>query len=253
MTYSVLLSILVQIALIVHVVRTGRNTLWILALLFVPVLGSLAYVVVEILPGLFHSHGGRRALAGARRAVDPDRDLRSATDHAAVVDTVGAKTRLGEELFRRGRYPEAIETYRSALKGLYEHDPNLLLGLAQAQFASGDAAGALATFETLRAHNPTFKSDAGFLLYARALEAVGDLPRAEQEYRDVAGYYAGPEAKVRYAQLLRRLAQPDRARDLLEDVVQTAELAPRHVRRIQGEWLRLARRELAELGATGRS
>jgi len=252
MTYSVLLSILVQIGLIVHVVRTGRNTLWILVLLFVPILGALAYLVVEILPGLFHSYGGRRVLAGARRAVDPNRDLRTASDHAAVVDTVGAKTRLGEELFRRGRYSEAIEMYRSALKGLYEHDPNLLLGLAQAQFASGDAAGALATFETLRAHNAGFKSDAGFLLYARALEAVGELPRAEQEYRDVAGYFAGPEAKVRYAQLLRRLAQPDRARELLEDVVQTAELAPRHVRRIQSEWLRLARRELAELG-TGRS
>jgi hypothetical protein len=253
MTYSVLLSILIQIALIVHVLRTGRNTVWILVLLFVPILGSLAYVVVEILPGAFHSYGGRRALAGARRAVDPNRDLRTASDHAAVVDTVGAKTRLGEELFRRGRYAEAIDTYRSALKGMYEHDPNLLLGLARAQFESGDAAGALATFQTLREHNPTFRSDAGFLLFARALEAVGDLPRAEQEYRAVAGYYAGPEAKVRYAQLLRRLAQPDRARELLEDVVNTADLAPRHVRRFQGEWLRLARRELAELAAASRS
>jgi hypothetical protein len=253
MTYSVLLSLVIQIALIVHVLRTGRNTLWILALLFVPVLGSLAYLVVEILPGVFHSYGGRRALANARRAVDPNRDLRTASDHAAAVDTVGAKMRLGEALYRRGRYAEAIDTYRSALRGLYQHDANLLLGVAQAQFASGDAAGALATFETLREHNPTFKSDAGFLLYARALEAVGDLPRAEQEYRTVVGYYAGPEAKVRYAQLLRRRSQPDRARELLEDVVNTAELAPRHVRRMQSEWLRLARRELAELGAMPRS
>jgi hypothetical protein len=253
MTYSVLLSVLIQIALIVHVLRTGRNTLWILALIFVPVLGSLAYLVVEILPGLLRSYSGQRALASARRAVDPDRDLRTASGHAAVVDTVGAKARLGEALYRRGRYSEAIDTYRSALRGLYEHDPNLLLGLAQAQFASGDAPGALASFETLRQHNPGFKSDAGFLLYARALEAVGDLARAEQEFRAVAGYFAGPEAKVRYAQLLLRVAQPDRARELLQDVVNTGELAPRHVRRIQGEWLRLARRELAQLGATSRS
>ena len=253
MTYYVVLGVLVQIALIVHALRTGRNTLWVMALLFLPGIASIAYVLVEILPGLFHSYGARRTLASARRAVDPNRDLRVASDQAAVVDTVGAKTRLGQELYRRGRYAQAIETFRSALRGLYEHDPNLLLGLAQAQFAGGDAAGALATFESLREHNPDFKSDDGYLLYARAIEATGDLARAEQQYRTVAGYYAGAEAKVRYAQLLRRMQRPDRAREILEDVVSTGQLAPRHVRRIQGDWLRLARRELTELKAASRA
>jgi hypothetical protein len=43
-----ILSLLIQAALIVHVIRTGRNTLWILAIGFLPGIGSLAYVVAEV-------------------------------------------------------------------------------------------------------------------------------------------------------------------------------------------------------------
>ncbi len=48
---------------------------------------------------------------------------------------------LAEELFERGQYDAAIDVYRGGLKGIFEHDPTLLLGLARAQFAKQDFAG----------------------------------------------------------------------------------------------------------------
>jgi hypothetical protein len=183
-------------------------------------------------------------MRGVQRAVDPDRDLRHASATAAVSDTVVAKARLGAELARRGDYAAAMDTYRAGLKGIYEHDPTLLLGLAAAQFAAADASGARASLDELFANNPDFKSADGRLLYARALETEGNLVKAESEYRALAGYYPGTEPRVRHAQLLRKIGRPDEARALLEDVLKTAELAPRHVRRAQAEWLAIARREL---------
>src|SRR5208283_2170474 len=47
-----ILSLLIQAGLIVHVIKTGRNTLWIWAIALLPAAGSAAYVVVELLPGL---------------------------------------------------------------------------------------------------------------------------------------------------------------------------------------------------------
>jgi hypothetical protein len=237
------LPILVQVALIAHVVKTGRPVIWIWVLL-VPGVGTLAYVVVELLPELLRSRATQSAVRGIGRAVDPDRDLRQASATAAVSDTVVAKARLGAELARRGDYAAAAETYRAGLKGLYEHDPTLLLGLAEAQFAAGDAAGARQSLDALIANNPDFKSADGHLLYARALEAEGNLAKAESQYRAVAAYYPGAEARVRHAQLLKRTGRPDEARAELSDVLKTAELAPRHVRRAQAEWLAIARREL---------
>ena len=238
-----LLALLVQIGLIVHVVKTGRNTIWIWVL-FVPVVGPLAYLVAEVLPDILGSHTARRAARGVTRTLDPGRDLRHASAQAAVTDTVAAKLQLGAALARRRDYAAAIETYRSGLKGLYEHDPTLLLGLAEAQFASGDAAGARTSLELLRANNPDFRSSDGDLLYARAVEASGNLRLAETAYRAAADRYPGAEAKVRLAQCLRRAGKADEATTIFEEVLKTADIAPRHVRRAQAEWIALAAREL---------
>ena len=240
-----ILPILFQVGLIVHVIKTGRNTIWIWVLVLLPLVGGLAYLVVEVLPELFGSRATRTALRGVQRAVDPDRDLRHASATAAVSDTVVAKARLGAALARRGDYAGAIAIYRAGLKGLYEFDPTLLLGLAEAQFAAGDAPAARASLDALIANNPDFKSADGHLLYARALEAEGNLAKAESEYRAVAAYYPGAEACVRHALLLKKTGKAAEARAALDDVLKTAELAPRHVRRAQAEWLAIARRELA--------
>jgi hypothetical protein len=239
-----ILSLLLQVALIVHVVRTGRNTLWIWVLVLLPLAGALAYFFVEVLPELMGSQRAQGAWRGARKVVDPRRDLRKASANAAMTDSVAAKALLGREQCHQGDYAAAMETFRSGLKGLYEFDPTLLLGLAEAQYASADFPAARASLEALREHNPDFASSDGHLLYARALESCGDLTRAESEYRAVAAYYPGAEAKVRHAVLLNKVGRHAEAREALDDVLKTAELAPRHVRRAQAEWIDLARREL---------
>ena len=239
-----LLLLLIQAGLIVHVMKSGRNVMWIWVLL-VPGVGMLAYLIAEVLPEMFGSRAARSAARGVRRAIDPNRDLRTASAQASVTDSVAAKLRLGAALALRRDYAGAIEAYRSGLKGLYEFDPTLLLGIAEAQFASGDAAGARASLDALIANNPDFKSADGHLLHARALEAEGINEKAESEYRAVAVYYPGAEAKVRLAQFLRKTGKHAEATATLEDVLKIAELAPRHVRRAQAEWIALAKQELA--------
>jgi hypothetical protein len=49
---------------------------------------------------------------------------------------------------------------------------------------------------------------------------------------------------VRYGQLLKRQGQRDEARRVLQELLDGAQLAPKHYRRVQREWLELARREL---------
>ena len=244
MSLIFILTLAVQAGLIVHVIKTGRNSLWIWAIALLPAAGSLAYVVVEILPGLFGGRAARRTGAGVRRMIDPNRDLRQAAAAVEISGNVDARRRLAEELYERAQYAEAVEVYRAGLTGIFEHDPTLLLGMAHAQFAAGDHAAARASLERLIEHNPDFRSSEGHLLYARSLEELGALDAAEQEYAAVAPGYPGAEAKLRYALLLKRLGKADEARLLLKDLVDGAALAPAHYRRAQAEWLDRARREL---------
>jgi len=239
-----ILSLLVQVALVVHVMKTGRNTLWIWVLM-VPTVGPLAYFIVELLPELLGSRAARRAAKTVRQTIDPDRGLRQASAAASLADTVDSKIRLARELSGRGEHAQAIEVYRQALRGLYEHDPNLLLGLAQAQFDAGEPAAARATLDELIARNPDFKSADGHLLYARALEGEGDLARAEVEYRAVIESFPGAEATVRWAVFLRHQGRRGEADAALRELLRTADLVPKHARKAQAEWLEAAQRELS--------
>jgi len=207
-----LLPYLLQGTAIVHCIKTGRNSLWIWAIALLPLAGPIAYVLIELLPSLFGSRGTRRAVRGVRKVLDPEQDLRRFQDEARLIGDVASRQRFADELVRQGRAQEAIDIYRQALTGLYEQDPNLLLGLARAQFAGAAYSEARATLDALIGHNPEFKSPDGHLLYARALEGEGDIDKALEEYAAVSKYYAGAEAPLRYARLLRASGKPDQAR-----------------------------------------
>ncbi len=240
-----IVTILIQAAFIVHVIKTGRNQLWIWAIALLPLVGSLAYLVVEILPAAFGGSTARRARTGMQRMMDPDRDLRRASAEVQISGNVDARRRLAAELFERGQYDAAIEMYQAGLKGIFEHDPTLLLGLARAQFAKQDYAGARATLERLREQNPEFKSADAQLLYARTLDAQDALEEAERQYASIAPAYPGAEAKLRYGLLLKRRGKIQEARRELKDLLDGAQLGPAHYRKAQAEWLERARRELS--------
>lgn len=244
MSLLFLSMIIVQVALIIHVVKTGRNQIWIWVLALLSLPGAIAYIAVEILPELFRSRTAQRTARGLRKAMDPGRDLRRYEGEARVASNVSSRQRYAEELVRHQRYDEAIGQYREALTGLYEHDPNLMLGLAQAQFGKGDAAAARATLDELIQRNPEFRSPAGHLLYARALEAEGNVPKALEEYAVLAPSYPGAEASVRYAQLLLAQGRRAEAQKVARELLEQARIAPAHYRRAQRPWLDAAQRLL---------
>ena len=243
-----IISGLLSLALVVHCIKTGRNTIWVYVLVILmtiaPFVGPLVYVGAEILPDWFRSRTSRRAMRGLRSTLDPEGQLRRFENEMKVTGNIASKQRYADELVRLGRAKEAVPVYQTCLTGLFADDPKLLLGYAHARFAAGDAAGARETLDELIAKNPDFKSADGHLLYARALEQEGNVEKALAEYATLAEYFPGAEAGVRYARLLIRSDQRPLARDILSSLLDRAKIAPAHYRRAQREWLDEAHREL---------
>lgn len=242
MSLFFILSIVIQVILIIHVIKTGRNTIWIWVLALLSIPGAIAYIAVELVPDVFRSRTAQRTARGIKKAMDPTADLRKYENEARVTGNVAAKQRYAEELSRQGRYDEAIVQFEQALTGLYEHDPNLMLGIARAQFEKGEPSAARATLDELIRLNPDFKSADGHLLYARSLEKEGNTSKAIEEYRVLAGTYPGAEAAVRYAQLLESQGRGDEARKVARDLLEQARIAPAHYRKAQKSWLDAAQR-----------
>lgn len=80
---------LIQLALIIHVLKTGRSRYWIMALLFMPMIGGIAYLMIEILPEFSGSITGQRAVRNVKKTLNPGADLRqheAAWDQSPNVD-----------------------------------------------------------------------------------------------------------------------------------------------------------------------
>ncbi len=236
------LPIIVQVLLILHVIRTGRNTIWIWVIALLPGVGIIAYVVVEILPEMLSGRTAQATRRSVKRALDPGADLRRLQDEAQVTHNVASSQRYAAELLRRERYQEAEAVYRKILTGLYEHDPDLMLGLARAQFGAGEVSAARATLDEAIRLNPQFRSPEGRLLYARALEAEGNAEKALEEYRVLSTSYPGAEAAVRYAQLLKAQGRTEESLIVARELLEQARISPAHYRRAQRNWLDSAQR-----------
>jgi len=118
-----IIGLLVQAGLVVHCIKTGRNTIWIWVLILLPGAGALAYVAVELLPELLRSRGARSAVRGVKRAMDPEQDLRRAEQKVKLAGDVHSRQHYAAELIRMGRPAEAVDVCRSMLTGIYDKDP----------------------------------------------------------------------------------------------------------------------------------
>jgi hypothetical protein len=76
------------------------------------------------------------------------------------------------------------------------------------------------------------------------LELQGKNDEAAREYARLVPYYAGEEARTRYAQLLDRMGRHDEARALYQQIVKNLDGAPSRYRKQQSEWGAIAKAAL---------
>jgi hypothetical protein len=98
-----------------------------------------------------------------------------------------------------------------------------MLGRARAEFGVEQPADVVATLDEL------YQSAEGHLLYARALEAIGRIDEATEEY-NARSYFSGAEARVRYSMLLNRLGREAEGKRVLDDLMTHMRQAPKYVR-----------------------
>jgi hypothetical protein len=243
--FYILAPIALEIACIIHAVKTGRVFPWIYVIVFLPLVGCAAYFAVEIVPELLRSRSAQKFHASAKAMADPNKSLREAQRSAEMTGSVDSKRTLAEEYVKRGNYADAVALYRDAASGHFRDDPALLMGLARALFLSGDGAGAQAALDQLQVADPAFVSDEAHLIYARALELRGKNDEALHEYEQLVRYFSGEEARGRYAQLLQRTGHAEEAKAVYTEILKRLDGAPKRYQTMQKEWGIAAKRALS--------
>lgn len=149
-----LLSIAIAIFFAVHVIRTGQEMYWLFILLVFPFLGSVVYALAIYLPSLRNSSRAQKVTKNLIRTVDPGRDVREARERLMDVPSVQNRLKLAQTLLAANEFAEAEEHFSGMLSGLHADDPDILLGLAEAQLGSGKPSAALESLTHLRSAHP---------------------------------------------------------------------------------------------------
>jgi hypothetical protein len=242
------LHVLIAIYFAAHVIRTGQDKYWLWILFAFPFLGSVVYGIMIWLPDARNSRQGRQVMSGVQRLLDPSKELRLAQEALDVTATPDNRLRLADALRNAGRASEAIVQYHAVLVGIYAKDAKIRVHLAAALLDAGKPADAREELERLIAEQPNFKSPEGHLIYARAVAATGDRPKAREEFEALVGYYAGLEARARYAEVLLDWGDRARCQMLVDESMKIAKRMPGAARDINREWLSILKKVEDRLG-----
>jgi len=244
--------IALQVACVIHLVRTGRNNLWLSAIIFLPLVGTIAYVVVEVLPGWQHNRHVRTATAKAAMALNPEREVRAARDALDLTDTAANRMRLADALAALGRYAEAIPLYRESIqKTAGDVDTRTQRKLATALFETGQTVEALALLDAIETPLGQSERDVQQLLRAKVLEHLGRKDEALALYEDVVTRMPGEEARCRYAALLIDRGWDGKAVKVLEEVEGRMKRMDRTQRAAEADMYRWAMETLGGLRGRG--
>jgi hypothetical protein len=226
---------LLQLGLIVHVLRTGRPYWWIWILFVAPLIGGIAYVLVELSPNL---RGARGLLAGLKPRAWRIADSRRMLEET---DTVKNRLALAAELADAGMAAEAHEVAAPCLSGVFRDDARTLVAVARFKAgisAYADALALLARVDTTG--DRMLEVDLG-LLRGQCLAGLGRLPEAERAYAGVRDRCLGEAARAGLALVYERTGRPGEADAIWADIRAKYRTASPAWRRSERKWFALAK------------
>jgi hypothetical protein len=234
------LVFVIQLCFAYHALKTGRASWWLFVIMGFPVMGCVLYYFIEIFPTSRESRRAEQAIRAVSRALNPDKTLNERIAELEACGSVENRIALARTCIEHKKYFEAAALYRSCMTGMYENDPDLQFGLANALELSSIFEEARKVASALRESHPAFRPNEVRLILAKAFEGSGRLDEALAEFRFLAGNYPGEEGRFRYGALLKRTGHSDAAREVFQRMLRNAQRMPGHYRDAQREWLRLA-------------
>lgn len=234
------LVIILQIVCAVHALKSGRRE-WLYFIVFIPALGVAVYLIRELLPELMSGDWKENIL----RAIWPNGRIHEWEKKVRISDTVTNKLQLAEAYAQQKQYDKAIALAEECANA-FTKDAGIRLLLARLYFQSGNYAESIAYFDKVNAAKGVRMSKAeDELMYAQALEGIGEAARAEEAYQKIIQVHHSLEAMYYYGLLLKKQNRIPEAKAQFERTRQEIDLHPRYIRRTIRKWVWLSRKELA--------
>lgn len=244
-SYFYYAEIALQGLCVFHCIRKGNQNKWIYIIVFLPVIGSVAYFFSEILPGLKRSRGPQINIGAV---INPGGQIKKLEEKVRFADTFNNRMELADAYLAGGMTDKAIGLYESSLTGAFAENEHGIMQLATAYYAKEHYEDVIKTAKKVyRTHQ--FARSPVHLLYAKALEFSGQPELAESEFKLMKGRYFNFEQRYEYGMFLERADRVEEAAALFEQMLEEAPHLSGMERRNARVWFSKAKDELKKLYA----
>jgi hypothetical protein len=225
---------------VIHCIKYRSQTYWFFLIIFLPVVGCIAYIFLEMLRGKTISDVNLNGLFASRPSI------KRLEDNLRFSDTFNNRVVLADAYLASGETDRAIDLYESSLTGAFEENEYVRKQLITAYSERKQYDKVVAVAKKIY-NLPTFPRSRAHMLYAIALENVGLQSEAEKEFLKMQSRFSFYEARHQYGLFLIRSNRKSEAINLFESMLdESSHLSPRE-KRNAAPFLRMVRDELKSL------
>lgn len=241
-SYYYFISIALQAICVIHCFRRGNQQKWIYIIIFLPLVGCIAYIYTEI----YSRNSLRNMQAGLGDVLNAGGRISRLENNLRFANTFNNRIILADAYLAAGRTAEAIELYEGSLIGAFDENEHVILQLITAYFQ-------IKNYEKLiplvgKIYNkPQFARSRAHLFYAISLGYTHQGQAAEQEFKKMKAKFSNFEARYQYGLFLRRAGRIQEARTVFSEIVDEAPHLSTRERRDSRPWIAQAKGALKEV------
>lgn len=242
--YYYYITLGLQAICVIHCLRKGTNTTWIWAIIFLPVLGSLAYMFIEMFSG--RGFDMQQLQSGVGNVFNPGGNIKNLETQLRFSDTFNNKVALADAYLAAQQTDKAIALYEDSLQGAFTENEYVQAQLIIAYNLTGRYSDILPIAKKIY-HLPQFIRSRVHILYAMALEKTGNSALAETEFKTMKVRYAYFEARYQYGLFLIRAGRNTEAKTIFTEMADEYGYLTSREKRANRKWARAAKDQLKKI------
>ena len=233
-------GILLQIGCVIHFIRRRPSTYWLWVILMFGPLGSLVYILAEVIPDAGLLRGTFQMFPRRRRIRELERVILDNPSSGNLEELADLYLEDGKPARARELYDRAITPRTTSI------DPYYRRGIAALQL--DDLQSAVADFSRVVTEDPKYDFHRAAGLLAHTCGRLGHTEEADAWFKQATSLSTASELAVHYAEYLEQTARPAEARQWAQRVLDKQATMPGYLRRRERPWFRRANGVLKRLG-----
>lgn len=198
---------------IYHLYKSRNNTYWYFIIFFIPVIGSIIYLVTQV----FNKQDAEKIQNEISTIINPTKKVRDLEKLLAFSDTFQNRVNLADAFFEIGDFDSAINHYEKALIDYSDNDYHVKKMLVEAYNEVKNFDAVVIHAQSIKSHSE-FKQTRTQFLYGLALDKQGETEAAEKHMRAIDQRYSNYNERVILSKFLIHHNKIEDAKAILSEI-----------------------------------